>query len=107
MCGELVTRRCSTFTRSRNVYLGNFIRGWILLFDGDDDTPFDNASIATAKYLLVSIRLPASDGLKFSCAVRPPAHVRESTMFARSEFIVPNVLYPIVRSRIIAPFSSR
>src|SRR5215467_12706064 len=64
----LVSSSCCDSTVSRRVNWGKFILGCCELFDGEDETPLLNASIATTKYLLLSRSFPGPI-LDCSCSV--------------------------------------
>ena len=49
-CSVSVASRYSARTISRVVKAGNCIRGWLLLFEGDEDTPSPSASTAMTKH---------------------------------------------------------
>jgi hypothetical protein len=73
------------------VNFGNFILGWAVLFDGDDDTPLPIASTTTTNRFAGSTNFPGPI-IAARSAVVPVNQVGHSTAFERLAFKVPAVL---------------
>ena len=97
-----VMARCSARTRSRMVYCGKCMCGCDLLFEGEEETPFANASMKMVKSCCASI-MAAYEGT--SCSVVPPAQVVMSTTLDFWGLRVPRVRYPRRQSWMACPLS--